>query len=170
METRKKEGPGGWWLLLLVPVALAIALLYPAGGEYSEGYFTEGLARLSEKPDDELAEFASNVRFTGGAMMAGAFIAAIACWFGLVSGWKKRLYEFDSAKSLGFRGLFGLWLLWTLVSGVVIAILVEIFSPLHSEGVLTLSILALATAILGGMFYLATVFGIRRSRRLYRGK
>jgi hypothetical protein len=170
MEGQKRRSPGGWWLLLLIPVALAVALFYPAGGEYSEGIFVEGLAKLAEKPDDQLAEFATRLRFTGGTMAALAVIVAIACWFGLRSGWKKRLLEFDSSRILGFRGLFGLWFLWTFLAALVVASLVEAFSPLHGEPILVLGILALVTAVIGCLMYLAMVFGIRESRRLFRGK
>ncbi len=170
MKNSRESGPGGWWLLLLIPAALAVLLLYPAGGEYSEGFFVEGLASLAEKTDEQLAEFALRLRWTCGTMFTVAFIAAIACWFGLMRGFRKRLFEFDSKRVLGFRGLFGMWLLFTLLAGFATGLLVDFLSPLNGEPVLVLGILALSAAILGGLQYIVTVFGIRSSRRLFRGK
>jgi hypothetical protein len=164
-----------WWLLLFVPLTLAVIFLYPlilpTSGIYREGWIPEQLAMLSGVPSEHLGEFASRVRLSG---ILEFFLAALAgiilCWFGLRTGWRRRFYEFNPDRVAAYR-LFALsWCLWSFVFGAALSIIIVFFSPLSSSpGVFWLAIAFIAGILAAGQCF-STIWSLEETRRLFRGK
>lgn len=159
-----------WILLLLVPSALAVLVIVPGLGKYGEGLIPEILG--GELLDTEqFAAFAVRARYWAVATVVLSFTVSLWLWALMRIRWHGRLRTFDHKLLLGFRAFLRWHVLCAVFGAVGLAMgVIYLAGDLTPLTPLAWIFLGLMCAVAAGLQFLAAVFGVTETRRLYRGR
>jgi len=161
---------GFWWLLLPIPVVLAIVILVPQFGTYGEGILPELVGTHLLDTEDFMA-FAFDVRVWGGPILGLSCLAGIVLWFVHLRGWTARLADLRAERAGRYRAfVLRHMLIATCVAIVLSAGIALLSSSLRGIPVAGWFYLLGIAAVLAMMEYYAALLGITSTRRLFLGR
>lgn len=169
-STGPRQGTGFWWLLLFVPIGIATIVLLPQLGQQGEGLFPEWLGTHLAFTES-FFPFATDVKRWGGSALALSIVIGVLFWFLTSRGWDERWRSLDMRQVRGYRGfVFRHTVAATLAASALSSGLFLLSASLRTIPVPSWIILASFCAAIAALQHLATIWGITKTRRLFRGK
>ncbi|MBN1566851.1 MAG: hypothetical protein JXA73_03330 [Acidobacteria bacterium] len=163
-------GIGFWWLLLPIPIMLAIVFILPQLGTYGEGILPELLGTHLLNSEDYM-KFALEARVWGGAILALSCLIGILLWYAQLRGWHLRLNELRAERAKGYRSFVSKRMFLAGLFAVLVGAGISLFqSSLRGMPVVSWFYLLGACALLSIIQYFFTMLGIKSTRRFFMGR